>query len=156
MKRYILAVMFLASFIAAEDIGLKFRLEPYDNISPKENISFFVPFAKGVLTGNEDILLAFPGLKIFPQKKIICSWDDKSVRVLELSLAGLEGRTTLEGVIYWGNLEKQKKEAEEKEKKAAGPDLTKKIPVGTHAFSFSVYDYQKIHTTYTLGLKIES
>ena len=114
LKKFLFILVFFISFLAANEGGVKFRLEPYDNLSPKEELSFFVPFPKGVLKGDEDIMLDFPELKIFARKKIIASWEDKSVKVIQLSFRGLEGRPILEGKVVWGTFEKERKEDEEK------------------------------------------
>ncbi|MFH1075190.1 MAG: hypothetical protein V1752_08895, partial [Candidatus Firestonebacteria bacterium] len=128
MSKYALIFIFLSSFFSANEGGIKLRLEPYDNLSPKEKLTFLVPLPRGILTGNEDILLDFPGLQLFAKHKIICSWEDKSVKVMELSLKGLEGRPVLEGKIIWGHFEKERKEAEEREKIENEEVLSKKTP----------------------------
>jgi len=115
LNRYIVFLLLLTAFFSAKDGEVSFKLEAYDNLSREDKVSFIVPFPEGFLTGTEDVLLVFPEQKLFPKQKIISKWKDNSVKLLELSVKGLEGRPVLAGKLLLGTFEKERKEAVEKE-----------------------------------------
>jgi rhamnogalacturonyl hydrolase YesR len=135
--KIILILFLLMSFCFSEN-SIEMSIEALDNVSINDEVTFGLPFPKGIFTGKEDIIIEIgTSKKIFTEYDIISKWHDGSVRVIlvrfKIDLIRGENKKCK---VLWGDFKKEREEILEKEKKEQEDKVSNKI-------SENIPDWQK-------------